>query len=120
MYLPVKLSNGEQVYVEIQAAEGAAPIDLDLGLDGAAMGRKTPAALAEKQFGDAVRVAKGIAEEVSEGLVKKEDTSRRLSEVSLEVSLGFEAGGNVFIAQGKASAALKLTLKWALPTPAKT
>lgn len=120
MYLPVKLKDGGEVYVEVQPAPGAAPSAApDLVLEGPAMGRaKTPGGIAEKaekQFADAVRVAQGIADEVSEGLVKKEDTSRRLSEVAVELSLGFTANGNVFIAQGGASAALKITLKWSIP-----
>lgn len=120
MYLPIKLKNGEHVDVEVESTPSAV-VEQGLELEGAPMGRggKTAAALAEKQFGDAVRVAQGIAQEVSEGLVKKEDTSRRLTEVALELSLGFNAGGNVFIAQGSANAALKLTLKWTLPSPAK-
>jgi len=115
MYLPVKLKDGGEVYVEVQPAPGAAP---DLILEGPAMGgAKTPGGIAEKaetQFADAVRVAQGIADEVSEGLVKNEDTSGRLSEVAVELSLGFTASGNVFIAQAGTSAVLKLSLKWSL------
>jgi hypothetical protein len=121
MYLPVKLKDGGEVYVEVAPTPGAvaAARESDLVLEGHAMGGAERAAgiaqKAEKQFADAVQVAQSIAEEVDEGLVKKEGASRRLSEVAVELSLGFTAQGNVFVAQTGASAALKLTLKWSLP-----
>ena len=118
MYLPVKLKDGSEVYVEVTPSPDAAP-EHELVLEGHAMGQPEKAVgiakKAEKQFTEAVRVAQAIAEEVDEGLVKKESASRRLSEVGVELSLGFTAQGNVFVAQTGASAALKLTLKWSLP-----
>jgi hypothetical protein len=47
--------------------------------------------------------------------VKKEGASRQLSEVTMELSLGFTAKGHIFVAQAEGDAALKLSLKWTLP-----
>ncbi len=119
--IPIKLKNGATLHVEAEGAPEAvaaftARADADLRPRGGAMSPpKSPAAIAETQFSDAVRVVAGVADEVTEGLVKKDDTSRRLSEIGLEIQLGFDAEGNVYFVKGKASAVLKLNLKWTIP-----
>jgi Trypsin-co-occurring domain 1 len=116
--LPMTLKNGARFYVEVDAdADAPAAEDDGVGPQGPAMGGRTARKLAETHFAGAVKVVEGVAAEVTEGLVKKEDGSRRLSEVALEIALGFDAEGNVFFASGKASATLKLNLKWTIPPP---
>jgi hypothetical protein len=122
MYLPITLKNGKTFHVEVAAESVDPAVDRGVFSGGAGMGGKaTVTDLAEKHFSEAVAIVQGIAAEVSEALVKhedgkKDDTSRRPSEVALELQLGFDAGGKVLcFAEAKASAAMKLTLKWTLP-----
>jgi hypothetical protein len=114
MQIPVKLKNGGTFYVEVEDASGS----VELIPGGAPMGSGSKEATAtEQRFSEAVRVVEGIADEVTEGLIKKEDSSKRLSEVGLEIQIGFDAQGKVlFFASAKASAVMKLNLKWTIPS----
>lgn len=121
MYLPIKLKNGKIFHVEV-AAQPVAPaqlvapaLDPDIFTGGPAAGVSATASdMAEEHFGEAVGIVEGIALEVSERLVR-EDSTHRLSEVELELELGFDATGKVLIfAEASASASLKLKLTWAL------
>ncbi len=123
MALPLRLKNGTTVLVETApeldaVVDDAADTDADLLPKGVAMGSgRVAARLPEKEFGEAVTVVEGIAEELSERLGQSEQRGSkgmRLKELELGVKVGFDAKGNVFIAGGSASASLELKLKWQL------
>lgn len=121
MFLPIKLQNGKTFHVEASAETIAPQATPDRGVfsGGRALGGATATDLAEQHFGEAVDIIQGIADQVGEALVKdqkKDEASRRLSEVGLELQLGFGATGKVLIfASANATASLKVSLKWTLP-----
>ena len=123
MALPLRLKNGVTVLVETAPAAKAVAgdatgSDADLMPKGVAMGAgRVAARLPEKEFGEAVTVVEGLAEELTERLGRDEQRGSkgmRLKELELGVKVGFDAKGNVFIAGGSASASLELKLKWQL------
>ncbi len=121
MVLPLRLKNGATVLVETAPQGAPEPGDAptagsdDLLPTGVTMGG-VAARLPAREFGEAVKVVEGIADELGERLGRSERRSKRtrLKELELGVKVGFDAKGNVFIAGGSASASLELKLKWEL------
>ena len=109
--IKMKLTNGAEFYVETEPVEPAADSKFTPG--GAALG-DAPAALTEKAFSDAVSVVDGVAAELTDKLVKA-DNRHKMSEVELELKLGFDAKGNLWFFKGGVNASLSLKLKWSLP-----
>jgi hypothetical protein len=117
MALPIRLANGSTFLVEtLPSTLEEVPVADDLRPRGTAMGDRPAVALPAKEFREAAEVVEGIAEELTERL-SRDKKRARLSELGLEVQVGFDAKGNVFIASGSASASLKLSLKWEIDRP---
>jgi len=115
MRIPVKLADGTVVYMDAAVATpGGAPAPADDALvpRGAAMGAADEV-LEPQRFNAAVRVVQGVASELMDGLYN-DQTHYPPTDVKLELSLGFDAGGKVFFASAGAHASLKLELAWKL------
>lgn len=118
--IPVRTSNGEVVFVEIDTttAGGAVIHDSDAGAledlrpKGVAQGSAADRVLQETVFSKAVGVIRGLVEDVSHGLMAAEP---KPSQVDLELSMGLGASGNVVIFKGDANATFKLKLTWKAP-----
>lgn len=117
--VPVRTSNGELFFVQVDEEPATPSVSQDdralLGADpltprGMAMG-SGESVLKEELFTKAVKVIRGVASELTDGLQK---ANPKPSEVELSLNLGFDAGGNVWLFKGGANAALRLTLKWRL------
>lgn len=124
MLLPLKLSNGDVIQIQVGAATPespalappAHPIDPSLLPRGTAAGPGSQKVLAsvEANLQAALALVRGVAAEVTTSLTESEERLR-VSEIGLQLSIGFGVEGNVFIASGKADAQLALSLKWSLP-----
>ncbi len=121
--LPLRLKNGATVMVETtppaapESGDALPDSGDDLLPEGVAMHAGLSVPLPAREFGEAVKVVEGIAEELGERLGSGEESRgkrMRLKELELGVKVGFDAKGNVFIAGGSASASLELKLKWQL------
>lgn len=119
MQVPVKLKDGPLFFVEVEESRVMTPsqaVDRALGPQGGNdLGSHDLAerVLDPSLFGKAVDVVKHVSQEMTSGLLR--DNPAPPHEVELSLSLGFDAGGNVFLFKGGANASLQLTLKWKLP-----
>jgi hypothetical protein len=113
MRIPVKLDNGGVFFVDAEVAP-VPPGDSSLRPTGAAMGRDVLDSDAEGRFARAVEVVRGIAGELTAGLLAA-GNAHPPTHIELELKLGFDAGGNVWIFHGSAEASLTLQLKWYPP-----
>jgi hypothetical protein len=122
--IPVKTNSGAIFYVEADVEPGAATGPArdasgpDDGYDelrprGVAQSFSVASkVLDETAFEQAVGVIRGLAEDVSAGLMVAEP---RPTQVELEFSMGIGASGNVMVLKGDANASFKLKLVWNVP-----
>jgi Trypsin-co-occurring domain 1 len=115
-YLPIRLESGDIIQVGVErkpvaSAEGA--------LEGFLGGEAPVAAQAERHFGKAVDVVRTVASHITKGLLSDDGPAHELAEVKMALELGFDVKGGVFIAQGGASASLKIEMIWKSPRAEK-
>ena len=115
MALPIRLKNGKTFLVETvevpNDSAGFSTDDEDFLTRGRSLGDSPLAKLPAAELSAAIDVVEGIADEIGERLTQP-GKSLQMSEIGLDVEVGFDAKGNVFIARASASASLKLSLKW--------
>src|SRR6185503_11817396 len=102
--LPIKLETGDVIHVDVNAQPvGARQLPDNQFLGGGTRGAPAGSALVEKvdnHFGHAVELVRTVAAQITQGLLAEDGPARQLSEVSMELQIGFDVRGGVFITQG--------------------